>query len=196
MSQSSDGGWEPGGQRMVSAACYHHHHHHRHHPHHHHHHQNQHHHHHYLHHHHHHCLPQEPLSQIFVSSGPTEEGWNINLVPPVLVSVNPGCGGSAERGLSKRGLLCCWNILFPLLSEKHPKAIIPFQRAEFEKGVKYRKRRPGLFGSLAAFSPQSSFLSHAKNKPEETQLCWRLGRDRIKAAPDGYRWGTGLLMVG
>lgn len=80
---------------------------------------------------------------------------------------------------------------FPLLSEKHPKAIIPFQRAEFEQGVKYRKRRTGLAGRLPAFSPQPSSLSHAKNKPEETQLCWRLGRGRIKAAPDGYRWGTG-----
>lgn len=100
-------------------------------------------------------------------------------------AASPGRGGSASRAF--KVLL---EYPFPLLSEKHPEAIIPFQRAEFEKGVKYRKRRPGLFGSLAAFSPLSSFLSHAKNKPQETQLCWRLGRDRIKAAPDGHRLGT------
>lgn len=103
-------------------------------------------------------------------------------------ALTPAEGGSAEGPLKARAAV---KYPFPLCSEKHPKAIIPFQRAEFEQGVKYRKRRPGFAGSLPAFSPQPASLSHAKNKPEETQLCWRLGQSRIKAAPDGYRRGTG-----
>lgn len=95
----------------------------------------------------------------------------------------PAEGGSAERPLKVRAAV---KYPFPPHSEKkkptpkkkakkHPKAIIPLQRAEFEQGVKYRKRRRGLAGSLPAFSPQPASLSHAKNKREETQLCWEMG---------------------
>ena len=60
---------------------------------------------------------------------------------------------------------------FPLCQNNIPKPLFPFQRSGIRKRCKIQEGARQRRWQLRPFSPPCSPRSHAKNNPQETQLC-------------------------
>lgn len=60
---------------------------------------------------------------------------------------------------------------FPLCQNNIPKPLFPFQRSGIHERCKIQEGARQRCWQLQPFSPPCSLRSHAKNNPQETQLC-------------------------